>query len=168
MHGDADVSGGIITDSTLPSLLEPSPVPHESLPLVESASSSSGARQLHVEAQPLRSKRKRDEDLDSADVSFEGAWFASRKKARGGQLAELASLRDIVGLMQTKKSNAAEKHLDDRINVWLQRYAKKKPKDCALHVPEFSSRKGGGSGGIGVTKDFASAIYEELTKQADF
>ena len=39
VHGDADVSGGIITDSTLPSLLEPSPVPHESLPLVESASS---------------------------------------------------------------------------------------------------------------------------------
>ena len=107
-------------------------------------------------------KRQCGKDKDIADVSFEDAWLAARKKTRGGQLEELASLRDIVRLIKTKKSIAAERHLDDRIHVWLRRNDKKKPKECVLSSDEFNCKKGGGSGGVGVTKVFAKAIYGEL------
>ena len=64
--------------------------------------------------------------------------------------------------MKTRKSIAAEKHLDDRINVWMRRYSRQDPEDCEMSVPEFSSRKGGGKGGVGVIQDFASQIWQEL------
>ena len=101
-------------------------------------------------------------DRPGPDVSFENAWFASRKKARSGEQKELGSLRDIVALMKTRKSIAAEKHLDDRINVWMRRYSRQDPEDCEMSVPEFSSKKGGGKGGVGVIQDFVSQIWQEL------
>ena len=161
VNGDADVSAGLISHAASPPSSQSTLNFHESRPQTESSSSSSGFPRSPVEGQPPL-KKQRSKDHEIADVSFEGAWFAARKKRRGGKLEELASLRDIVSLIKTKKSIAAEKHLDDRINVWLRRYGKTNPKDCVLNNDEFSSRKGGGSGGVGVTKTFALAIYGEL------
>lgn len=101
---------------------------------------------------------------DVPDITFEDAWFAARKKLRGGNLAEVASLRDIVGLMNTRKSLAAEKHLNDRVKVWIRRYEKRVPRDCVEQVEIFRSRTGGGSGGVGATEEFARAIWKELSK----
>lgn len=73
-------------------------------------------------------------------------------------------MRDIVGLMNTRKSQAAEKHLNDRVKVWIRRYEKRVPRDCVEQVEIFRSRTGGGSGGVGATEEFARAIWEELSK----
>ena len=99
-----------------------------------------------------------------ADFSLESSWFAARKLSRGSALEEVASLRDIVESMKTQKSTAAIKHLDDRIKVWMRRYSKQDPRDVAIGVPEFSSKSGGGSGGVGVVKQFAQQIWDELAK----
>ena len=94
-----------------------------------------------------RKNRRKNRTQASADLSLVG---------------DLASLRDIARVMKTPKSTAAEKHLDDRIRVWIRRYKRRDPVDCKDGVEEFGSRTGGGSGGVGVTKGLAEQIYNEL------
>ena len=141
-----------------------------------SASSSSGgvaaAAPVPPEAEP-RSKRLRivgkqtDANAsgacsnEGADVDFDSAWFAARKSSRPGGLHEVASLRDVVCLMKPQKSKAAEKHLDDRINVWVKRY-QRTSEDWKGGIEAFGSKTGGGSGGIGVSQRFAQQIWAEL------
>jgi hypothetical protein len=98
------------------------------------------------------------------DVSFDGACFAARKHPREGGQEELVCLRDVVRLMKTKKSVAAEKHLDERLPVWKRRYSRQDPGDCEEGLTAFRSRTGGGCCGTGVTRSFAQEIWNELSK----
>ena len=97
------------------------------------------------------------------DVSFGSAWFAARKHDRsGGGLDELASIRDIISLMKTRKSAAAVRHVDERLSVWMRRYGRADPKDCEQGIAAFGSKQGGGCGGAGVTMGFAMEIWDEV------
>jgi hypothetical protein len=98
------------------------------------------------------------------DVSFDSACFAARKHPREGGQEELVCLRDMVRLMKTKKSMAAEKHLDERLPVWKRRYSRQDPRDCEGGLTAFRSRTGGGLCGAGVTSSFARDIWNELAK----
>ena len=71
-------------------------------------------------------------------------------------------MADIVGVMKTRKSKAAKKHLDDRIGPWSRRYSFGTPQGYEVGVSEFCRKQGGGSGGVGVVKNFALKIYSEL------
>ena len=101
---------------------------------------------------------------NSADADFESTWFAARNKQRTGAREERASLADIVTLMKIQKSEAAKKHLDDRVGLWSRRYSYREPQGFVIRVPEFNNEKSGGSGGVGVVKDFTLQIHNEFDK----
>lgn len=98
------------------------------------------------------------------DITFDSACFAARKHSREGGQEELVCLRDMMRLMKTTKSKAAERHIDDRLSVWMNRYSRKNPRDCEEGLGAFRSRTGGGMGGVGVTRSFAKDIWDELCK----
>ena len=103
----------------------------------------------------------------SVDVDFQSLWSSVRKKRRLGRSKELGSLADMIEQMiiqmHTAKAKAAKKHINDRIGPWSRRYNYSDPQDYQTEVEEFSSKTGGGMGGVGVSQDFASAIFKELS-----
>ena len=103
----------------------------------------------------------------SPDVDFQSLWSSVRKKRRVGRSKELGSLADMIEKMiqqmQTAKAKAAKKHINDRIGPWSRRYKYSSPQDYEEDVEEFNSKTGGGMGGVGVSQEFASAIFQELS-----
>ena len=101
--------------------------------------------------------RKRPPALD-----FDSVWAGVRKKQRTGRSQELGSLVDLVNGLGTTKAKAAKKHINERIGPWSRRYNFSKPQHYDEGIAQFRSKGGGGSGGVGVTQEFAKAIVREL------
>ena len=98
-------------------------------------------------------------------LDFESLWIQVRKKPRTGRKEELGSVVDLVNRMETKKAKAAQKHVNERIGPWSRRYNFGSPQHYEEGLVEFRSKGGGGSGGVGVTKDFGAAIFKELCQR---
>ena len=138
-----------------------------------SSSSSGAAPAAPAAAAPAPPRRSQQQTLKRsaaaaalpdggpATLTFASIWNHPSKFRKKD---EFGSLADLLTLMNTGAANRAKGRPGEKVGVWKRRWGWRQHTDYKTGVKEFGSRPGGGSSGVGLSKDAAKQVYMEHNK----